>query len=50
MGRVTVIPATTVYYEDEYVKLTTYTKGEDGNYTTTSASKRRGVPSTASCA
>lgn len=32
---VTVIPATTIYYEDSFVKLTTSTKNEDGTYTTT---------------
>ena len=29
---VTVIPATTIYYEDSFVDLTSYTKDDDGNY------------------
>ena len=33
---VTVIPATTIYYEDEYVTLTTHTRQEDGTYVATS--------------
>ena len=33
---VTVIPATSIYYEDEYVTLTTHTKQEDGSYVETS--------------
>ena len=32
-SKVTVIPATTVYYEDEYVTLKTFTKGTNGDYT-----------------
>ena len=32
---VTVIPATTIYYEDEYVTLTTHTRQEDGSYVKT---------------
>ena len=33
---VTVIPATTIYYEDEYVTLTTHTRQADGTYVATS--------------
>ena len=32
---VTVIPATTIYYEDEFVELKTFEKNEDGTYTET---------------
>ena len=32
---VTVIPATTIYYEDEYVTLTTHTRQADGTYDAT---------------
>ena len=35
-SKVTVIPATTIYYEDEYVTLTTHTLQEDGTYAVTS--------------
>ena len=31
-GKLTVIPATTIYYEDSFLTLSSYTKGEDGNF------------------
>ena len=36
---VTVIPATTIYYEDSFLDLTSFTKGEDGTFTEDATSK-----------
>ena len=44
---VTVIPATTVYYEDEYVTLKTFTKQTDGTYKETAGWDENSVEATA---